>query len=1118
MKLQYRIVSAGFVPRLIRLMQEKKKSMDDDEMEKFCVLCLANLAVDDRSRAFIVQDGVVSILVNILQDKSKNDAILMKLDCVTALSNLMLHPKNFRRMVDEGVIPALIALTELEDNRDIQKASISAMLNLAKDPGMKTKLAEQGAIAAIISFASKYIKNSELCGICVSFINYLSSREENHQALLFEGAVGLIIRVLQRPNVSASAKHHNAEDPDIVYSLWLECISSLSNLASHDAGQKSLVDDGVIEALQHFLGISAADSRRLDKKTEVNRAMAHFSAATILFKLREIACETPAFFTSLLLLVSQSVTRSSLADKNTISYQKKTALSCAFTFARVSLLPKGPRLLASNVDVAPSLNSMMRTGLHEAQVCAAVTLCNMATERGSLIDRIWRDNTVEDFIVITLLRVNSNETKEICAKALFNLLTHEDTRDKMVKDGCLYALIKLARLENEEIRDLSLRSIYNISLDPTKVPMLLEMEIMRILAKMYHSEFSKEMKRLICGILSNLSSVSGHENQLIREGALQVLKSLVKVRDPESKVYAANVLHNLSCAPEVADILVRDECNVLSIIVTLLKSEHKDVRRYSATTIRNLSSSLVAISLMTQDESISMVSVLNDIMKRCMGSCITTTYSCIFALRNLFSHSQNQRKFVECNGIQTLANILSAREMENEATSLNLATEMLCALANMDSEMGERLVSDGIIRVLMAIAKRGEKFEGKISSMNIITSLSNLSKNTDCHELMLRDGVLDAITFLCCAQEGAKDARQVIKTLVPTLGEEFSHHCVVTLRNLSRPPEKPSPKKVSIISSTDDNSNLTSANNSDIKGQRLASQPGIVSILLGLCQSTSPETREHAVITINNLASHRRCRAQLIKCDGVKILLRLANSSTPLIRHICGLALQSLSAHNDTNIVQDGLVSSIAALIELNNEILVAAAKHTTAIVIPSPTTSGKIATGGKDPKEVNLLTSSTIVVRHNGAPADWQRVNALSLPEHMENETEDDYSDNEEHEDSSKSSTKAELYGTYPRACNTDIVLGCVHMITDNHLEKIKIPPQALEVELAPRKLSIQDELPKLRPTTAPETDPVVSSFDMDTPTSLAQVRREAVEARSISTAASPTRARKSRALEPLQ
>ncbi|GAB9463523.1 hypothetical protein Gpo141_00000979 [Globisporangium polare] len=1242
-KLQARVVNAGFVPKLLHILQsmdslngtptQQQPKRLEEETEKFCVIAIANLSLDDRCRPNIVQDGGVPVLLRLLEDSTRQDvnAMLLKLDCVTALSNLMLHPKNFKRMVEEGVVPAFIA--SISDSAagspEIQKACVYAMLSLARDPGMKTRLAEattdkgHGAIPTMLVFASKNQKHAELCGVCINFLHHLSTRPENYNVLYFEGAVGLLVRVLQKPSAS--------EPAHVIYSLWFNCMTTLANLASHLEKRATLISDGVVEAIQHFLSASASDSRRRDTRTDTKIVRTQFAAAQILFKLHELCCSTkdevPAFFASLLLLATQSALKNSRLEKKAVTVQQLTASRCALTIAKVSLSARGLRLLAGNTDIPPALNTIMRTGLHEAQVCAAIALCNLATERGHLKLRLWKDSTTDDFIVITLLRVNSEATKAICAKALFNLLTHEDTRDEMVKEGVLYALIKLARLDNEEIRDLSLRSIYNISLSPMKAQQLLEIEIVRILTKMYQAEFSKEIKRLMCGILSNLSSSvpgGGHEQRILQEGALGVLKNLAKVRDPETKVYAANILFNLSCCLEVAELLVRDEANVLSILVTQLKSENKDVKRYGAATIANLSASAVAVQLMTDE---ALVVVLNDAMKKTMAACVLTTASCVFALRNLFSLVSNQKKFIECNGVPTLAAILASPEMESEAQTLRVSTDMLCALANLDigsagakgvngdgsgdQQLEERLVRDGIVRALLAIVKGFESNGGASSSaderamsMNIITSLSNLSKNAKCHEGMLRDGALEAIAILCKTNPG--DPRTPFKGLVGVRGEEFCYHCTVALRNLSRlePSEAPAPPLSSVPGASVPVG--TQAGASDVKSQRIGSQNGLVQIVLMLAQTTSPETREHVIVTLHNLALNRRCRTQLIKHDGVKVLLRLGTAATtPTKRHICALALQSLAKTDVAddphvaNIIQEGIVSAIAALADQHqHDILAGAASYVSAIVV-AKVNFGSASNGQQQQRDKaisSLNKSDAQSIPQKGVPPDWAKVNICSLtpwpeivkldesasqqPEGDKDTNDDSHSDASDSDENDEqagdagaddllnrrksspskksavnspkigvrvavktsSSSSRSMTTAAPRVCNADVVLGSLEVLVDPVMEKVKVN---VEAELAMRRSAVaanssgtsgDNELPKLRPATAPTDEPeLIESSSNNKPrkrSTLTQVRHEATTqaghqlSHSITSSSSPvssplkspaTPKRRSRILEPL-
>ncbi|KAF1778737.1 Armadillo-type fold [Phytophthora cactorum] len=1216
-KLQVRVRNTGFVPKLLDILrrdgfndQDDDYSDDEDhvfsrgvdpETEKFVVVALANLALDDRCRPTLVQDGAVPLFLGLLrapdplvsvgtedvadnQEDKRAAALLLKLDCVTALSNLLLHPANFQALVDAGVVPAFLDLIRNEDtsasnsSKEIQKACVYAMLGLAKDPGMKTRLAEAtqkrldgkdsndqvGAIPTMLAFASRNLANAELCGVCISFFHHLSSRAVNHELLFYEGAVGLLVRVLKKPST--------AEAPATIYALWLDCLATLAHLASYEARRSSLLDDGVLEAIQHFLIVSAADQRPRDALTDRSIIKAQYAASQIVYKIHELCSgisvphgagpvDAPAFFACLLLLATQSASKNSRLSKSTVALQHRTARRTALTIAKVALaVPQGPRLLAEHADIPPALNMVMRTGIHEAQVCAAIALCNLAAERptpakGKPLSRVWRDATVDDFIVITLLRVNSPQTKGICAKALFNLLTHEDARDQLMRDGVLYALLKLARLESDSIRDLALRALYNISLDAKKTAQLLEMELVRCFLCPSNNTTTNDdgEDKSVDRVVATAKTV---ELQMLQEGVLSVLKNLAKVRDPEMKLYVANVLYNLSCAADyrVAEILVHDESNVLGILVAELKSESKDVRKYAAKTLANLSASSVAVQIMTNDAASAVVSVINDTMKggktktgatptgagasSSPSFCVETNCACVFTLRNLFSLELNQRKFISCNGLPTLAALLTSPAMAAEAPTLCVATDMICSLAKLNAGSGnpgeisyeERLVKDGVVRALVAIAKGAmdgstTRAEENTACMNIATSLSSLSIHPRCHDAMLRDGALDALAVFICSTLHDSDSESVA-TRTPS--------------SVVGPP--------SIDSDAGKDGRTSKAE--DVRSQRLTSQPSLVPIVLALSQSTSPQTREHVVVSLYNLARLRRSKRQLIKNDAVKVLLRLGTSAiTPFKRHVCSLALQALATHapppvpaqqpnssdpavatanavsNATEwddphvdkVVQEGIVVAIAALADSHqHDLLVSVSTNLYVIATPPAAVT----------ESISLLRTTNRAIEQRGAPPEWTKVlitDLVSWPEiemgtsrttairvdsnmalgslspdlQEEDHGEDSYSDasdDESRREGSQGKSSGKLLSPSspkkqsqlghssnlapPRTCSSDAVLGWFQLLADPKPEKVRVN---VDFELAGRRavtsspvmtasVSSSDELPKLRPETAPE------------------------------------------------
>ncbi|RLO11587.1 hypothetical protein DYB28_000569 [Aphanomyces astaci] len=964
-KVQPRLVSAGFVPRVLALL-----TMYHDDTTKVVTLILSNLASHESCRVQMVADGCVRPLIS-LMSSTKVDMVV-KQDCVVALCNLMLHPQTYKTMVDDGVVPALVAYSE-NPHPDIQKSCAFALLSLTMDKGMKAKLVGQGVIVALINLADRCADRVDLRAACVCALFQLSTDIENAAALFYEGTQTVAITVLTEP-ISTT-------QPAVSHRMWMHSLALLSNMASYDKGRSVLVDDGAVDAVLRFLEVhttvrSKACARYLTR--------AQSFAASMLGKLVDVAMMHPGYFAALLALTSTQTISSSSSSRSDVSAMVKT-LRCALAFSWMSGTMKGRRLLANHPDVAPGLNSMMRTGHHETQLYAAIGLCNLAMERGATPDRIWADTTVSDFIVVALLRVNSDETKLKCAQVLFNLLTHDDTREKLVVDGVLYALIKLAKLEIDTIRELCLQSIYNISLELGKVQRLVDMEIVRILSTMFQADHSKEMKRLVCGILSNVSAVAGNERQLLHEGCvLTTIASLVKARDPETRVYCANALSNLSCNAQVAEFMLKDDGNIVAILISLSRAESKDIRRYATGAISNLSASRLGVEVMTRE---SMISAIRELLNRI--TCDVTLALCVRALRNLMMDTENQTKLVACHGLQ--------------------------------------LVEDGIVRALTAIAKQTPASPS--AKLDIISCFSALSKNPLGHDQMLKDGIMEAIVNLCLDSDDQSTTLRA--SLIARIGEEFAYHMILTMRNLT------SAKDTMQASHAEGAPPVLSH---DVNRARVSSQSNAIAILLACATSSQPDTREHVAVTLYNLSCHRRSRGLIISNEGVKVLIRLGqNAGGPnavMMKQVCALALQSMSTHQDANIMQPGLILAMTAslselnVMSMNAQMSETIAKKTAAVVAPTQFLKNRTLT--------TFLVGANFVVHHRGTPADWTQVPAKLPP--------DDgiqvlfQADDEAEADEQNVDNEQVLAASAPRACNLDATCGTLTCLQDDELVKNKM------------------------------------------------------------------------------
>lgn len=919
-RLQQRMVESGFVTQLVRLL-----SVNHLETKRLITLAISNLASHYDSRPRMVKDKAVQPLIDLMLE---SEDMCIKQDCVVGLCSLMSHPSTYLEMVDQGVVFSFVKLST-SDDAGIQRACALALLNLSYDELMQVKIAEQGVIPSLIKLTST--PNQALQKMCITTMYNLSQRLENAECLLYEGVVSLIVMLLNDKNVTNGLAIATMEVQR------QQCCAILCNLSNYQKGRQGMLEAGAVDAIVRITSELAnpVSKKGKSKKPEdqscpnrINCTRA-FASGT-LCNLSVVAMKMQSYFPTLLQLAS--------------SHDVTSTHRCSLAFSNISHCATGRRLLAKNENIAPGLNAMMRTGNHETQVNAAIALCNIATERGPR-SNVWSSGAVADFIVIALLRINSEDTKEICAKTLYNLLSHVDTRDIMIADGALYALIKLGKLvDRTSIRDLCIRAIYNISLDVKRIPGLIDNEVVRVVTQMYQPEYSKDLKRYISAIVSNLSTCQGRELQMISEGILTITKTLAKVKDVDIRVSCATIISNLSCnVLEVPPIFVNDD--ILPLLSTLSRSDLAPIRLCSAGAICNITANETVRSeiVKSAENSTTLFNTITGLMQ--ISGCKKSVALCAKALNNLTSDDvPNQVKLVQCNAIRVFSNVFSSSE---DLETLCICGKILCSLANLnDSKSQLKIVADGIVRSFVSIAQglRGTDDDGSptatmegsfVKPLDIVTALCNLSGFSECHRQILNDGAVEAIIFLSGFDQPEKQRRSSSNAGNFThMDESFALNCAITIRNLS--------------TSTEDGNRA-----------KIVSQSGLLRALIALSYCPKMETKENAAIAIYNLSCYKRSRTQIITLGGVEALVKLANTCNPNIRQICGLALHSLSTHSN-NIMQGGLMKSIASLAEASGLAVAAAADIASSVIrgsqAPSSTKIVLLRGAEQTTKQANLL------------------------------------------------------------------------------------------------------------------------------------------------------------------
>ncbi|KAF1790795.1 Armadillo-type fold [Phytophthora cactorum] len=260
---------------------------------------------------------------------------------------------------------------------------------------------------------------------------------------------------------------------------------------------------------------------------------------------------------------------------------------------------------------------------------------------------VWSSAELKDFIVVALLRANSIQTKQIHAKTLCNLLSHGESRAKVVEDGVLYALMKLSQVilsgstvsgdrrgitvldttvaasSTDEVFSIGLRALFNLSCENQYHSKLLSNGIMAYLsaAVEYQQQTSLpggrheasgtsflfkedykpqkqpqkqcvaghltvESRRLALAIICNLTSYEENHKELIRAQVTEIIYNYAD-GDIEARVSAAMALRNLSCCQPWVEMLC--ERKILQLLIFCMECDHPAARQFAVEALANCS-------------------------------------------------------------------------------------------------------------------------------------------------------------------------------------------------------------------------------------------------------------------------------------------------------------------------------------------------------------------------------------------------------------------------------------------------------------------------------------------------------------------------------------------------
>ena len=603
----------------------------------------------------------------------------------TGLCNLLSDASSHDKMVAAGVVEVLDRLTDLQD-KAVNLICVKATSNLVANPKIRDEILSRGIFDEWMELI-KY-KELEICLVCGNALVHIS-----YDVMM---KADIVADMISRGILTSIRQMIEVEDSRLDF----YCATILCNLLFESANHEALVQQGVLGIID---SLSSDAAGLAETKIRCAAGLERLSGS-----LSQPSVEG--------LILSMSILLSHSSVNNVTHY-----ISAAFF--SLSTRPECLKMLANDMEIHKLLISMMRGSECDTQIHGAKTLCNLTCDE-ACAGILLETGFVSDFVVIAILRTNSELIKEICAQSLFNLLHHEQFRGEMVEIGVLWALMKLSKMESKQTQNICAKVLFNFSCYPGMQEKILEHGVPRLLqiATEKKAELvDNQTKQFCAGALCNLAYSKESGSLYAKGGAIGFMKELMDVEDDDNERYCATIFYNLShCDIDARVTLVQE--GAVPLLINLAKSKKEKTIIASLSSIYNLSMCMGARGEMVRDN---------------IAPAIVATLA-----------STSNLKLIEL-GLAALYHLTCTRSGHNGRSCI-------------------QLVQTGIVPSVVSLCKRFgavSTFVTKLCSRIVL----NLARQTVTHDRLVKDNALECLEFFSgCVGKSGLDEAEICKNAIRT--------------------------------------------------------------------------------------------------------------------------------------------------------------------------------------------------------------------------------------------------------------------------------------------------------------------------------------------------------------
>lgn len=162
-------------------------------------------------------------------------------------------------------------------------------------------------------------------------------------------------------------------------------------------------------------------------------------------------------------------------------------------------------------------------------------------------------NLLSDFIVIALLRTSSEAIKSVCSESFFNLLCHQEHRQKLLQGDLWWAMMRLSRSNNQVVRAVCAKTLFNLACDPRNMQPLRNNNVLALVKEISSTGSAEFLLMCLEAVENIVSQFEDHLSEIEVSSVIRICYDVLsRCNSPECQHNTTAINLLLRCALQCA--------------------------------------------------------------------------------------------------------------------------------------------------------------------------------------------------------------------------------------------------------------------------------------------------------------------------------------------------------------------------------------------------------------------------------------------------------------------------------------------------------------------------------------------------------------------------------------